>query len=230
MRVSRISGAVNWRYAVGEVLLIAVGIFVALQASEWQTRKTEHLTELSYLDELRTSLDLDRQRILLGLDRYRDIENRVEELIFMLQSGEPYSQSMDSFFGAVYGTNAFDLNAAAYESLKSHGLTLISNRDIRSQIAQVYEQTYADVRRAVRTEESSVLDLLRPYFLKNFKDLVFNKSATPLDYVEVSNSTEFRNMVDYRLQLTKQNQIPTFERSADAITHLIESIDAELED
>jgi hypothetical protein len=36
-------------------------------------------------------------------------------------------------------------------------------------------------------------------------------------------------MVDYRLQLTKQNQIPTFERSADAINRLIEAIDVELE-
>lgn len=228
MRISRISQAVNWRYAVGEMLLIAVGIFIALQASEWQTRKSEHLTELSYLDELRTSLDLDRQRILLGLDRYRDIEGRVEELVQFLQSEAPYSQSMDAYFGAVYGTNAFDLNAAAYESLKSHGLTLISNRDLRSQIAQVYEQTYADIRRAVRTEDSSVLDLLRPYFLKNFKDLVFDKSATPLNYAEVSGSVEFRNLVDYRLQLTKQNQIPTFERSAEAISRLIETINVEL--
>jgi hypothetical protein len=220
---------VNWRYAVGEMLLIAVGIFIALQASEWQIRKSERLTELSYLDELRTSLDLDRQRLLSGRERYRDIERRVEELIQLLQSDAPYSQSMDTNFGAVYGAGAFDLNAAAYESLKSHGLTLISNRDLRSQIAQVYEQTYADVRRSIRYEESSVFDLLRPYFLRNFKDLVFDKSATPLDYSEISNSPEFRNLVDYRLQLIKQNQVPTFERSADAIAQLIDAIDAELE-
>ena len=219
----------NWRYAVGEMLLIAVGIFIALQASEWQNRKTAHLTELSYLDELRTSLDLDRQRLLSGRERYRDIERRVEELIQLLQSDAPYSQSMDTNFGAVYGARAFDLNAAAYESLKSHDLTLISNRDLRSQIAQVYEQTYADIRRAIRYEESLVFDLLRPYFLRNFKDLVFDKSATPLNYSDVSNNPEFRNLVDYRLQLIKQNQIPTFERSADAIAQLIDAIDAELE-
>jgi hypothetical protein len=36
-------------------------------------------------------------------------------------------------------------------------------------------------------------------------------------------------MVDYRLQLVKQNQIPTFERSTAAITQLIDALDAELE-
>ena len=34
-RVSRIVTAVNWRYAVGEVLLIVVGILIALAVADW---------------------------------------------------------------------------------------------------------------------------------------------------------------------------------------------------
>lgn len=60
-----------------------------------------------------------------------------------------YADSMDSYFGAVYGVNAFDLNSAAYESLKSHGLTLISDRALRSAIALVYERALAEIDRLV---------------------------------------------------------------------------------
>jgi len=227
MRASRITQAVNWRYTLGEIALIVVGIFIALQASEWWERREERRSEVAYLTELRTELSIDRERLSVGLDRYRKAESGVEELLAILRSDQPYSEDIDAYFGAVYGASAFDLSAAAYESLKSHGLTLISNRELRAQIAQVYEKTFPRARRAISYEENLVLDLLRPYFLTHFRDLRFNKSATPLDYDAISKSTEFLNLADYRLQLTRQNQIPTFERALGEIDALIAAIDAE---
>lgn len=71
---------------------------------------------------------------------------------------------------------------------------MISNRELRAQIAQVYEKTYPRTRRSISYEEN--LNLLRPYFLTNFRDLRFHTSATPLDYDAISRSTEFLNLVD----------------------------------
>lgn len=227
MRVSGMTRAVNWRYALGEIALIVIGIVIALQASEWWDRKAERRTEATYLAELRAELAIDRGQISLGLDRYRKIESSVEELLVILRSDQPYSEALDPYFGAVYGVNAFDLSVAAYESLKSYGLTLISNRELRTQIAQVYEEAYARTKRAIAYEESLILDLLRPYFLTHFRDLRFNVSATPLEYETISKSTEFLNLVDYRLQLTRQNQVPTFESALGQIDALIAAIDAE---
>jgi uncharacterized protein DUF6090 len=228
MRASRIYTATNWRYAFGELLLIVAGILIALQASDWQNQRAERKAERAYLEELSTALSRDLERLTLGLDRYRQIETRVQELLLLLHSGEPYSEAMDAYFGAVYGVETFELNPAAYESLKSHGLTLISNRSLRAQIAQMYEQTYPSTERAISYEETLVLDLLRPYFLVHFRDLVFNTSATPIDYDTTSKDTEFLNLVDYRLQLVKQNQVPQFERSIKATGQLIEAIRKEL--
>lgn len=228
MRVSRITRAVNWRYALGEIALIVIGIVIGIQASDWWDRKAERRTETTYLAELRAELAIDREQISLGLDRYRKIESAVEELLVILSSDQTYSEDLDPYFGAVYGVNAFDLSAAAYESLKAHGLTLISNRALRSQIAQVYEETFPRTRRSIEYEENLVLDLLRPYFLINFRDLRFNVSATPLDYPTISKSTEFLNLVDYRLQLTRQNQIPTFERALSEVDALMAAIGTEL--
>jgi hypothetical protein len=228
MRASRITRAVSWRHAFGEIVLIVVGIFIGLQASEWWGRMAERRTEVAYLAELRMELSIDRERISSGLDRYRKIERKVEELLTILRSDQPYSEAVDPYFGAVYGVNAFALGDAAYESLKSYGLVLISNRELRAQIAHVYEDTYPGTRRSISYEEGLVLDLLRPYFLVNFRDLRFDASATPLDYDAISKSPEFINLVDYRLQLTRQNQIPVFERALGKIDSLIASIDTEL--
>ena len=72
------------------------------------------------------------------------------------------------------------------------------------------------------------MDLLRPYFLVHFRDLIFNENATPLDYDAVSADGEFLNLVDYRLQGVKQNHIPNLERATSEIGALIDSIEVEL--
>jgi hypothetical protein len=80
----------------------------------------------------------------------------------------------------------------------------------------------------LEAERRVVLDLLRPYFLENFRDLIFNQSATPLDYDAVLNDTPFLNLVDYRLQGVKQSSIPLLETATSEIRELIEAIEVEL--
>ena len=61
-----------------------------------------------------------------------------------------------------------------------------------------------------------------------FRDLMFNQSATPLDYDAVSTDAEFLNLMDYRLQAVRQNHIPRFQQSTSEIRDLIEATALEL--
>ncbi len=45
---------VNWKYAIGEVVLIVVGILIALAAADWNDRRVLREEELALLEELRT--------------------------------------------------------------------------------------------------------------------------------------------------------------------------------
>jgi hypothetical protein len=226
--LGRVATAVNWRYAVGEIALIVIGIFIALQASAWWDDLAERRIEETYLAELLTELAHDREQVSDGLHRYRRIEADVEELLTILRSGQPYEASFDALFGTAYGTSGFFLSAAAYESLKSRGLVLIADGELRSRIAQIHEETYPRLRLSIQSEATLILDLMRPYFLIHFRDLRFNVSATPLNYAALVQSTEFLNLIDYRLQLTRQNQISVFEQSLAEIDELIAALEAEL--
>ena len=80
----------------------------------------------------------------------------------------------------------------------------------------------------MEAERSAVLDILGPYVLEHFRDLIFNLSATPIDYEAISVDTRFLNLLDYRLQVVRQNNIPIHEQSISQIRGLIETIEAEL--
>jgi len=228
IRIGRWRSSVPWKYATSEVLLIVIGILIALAASDWQSRRAERRTEVTILREMNTALAADLEPLERGLDRFQQIAVRVEVLLSCLRTGAPYVDSLDAYFGTVYGFQHIELNTAGYESLKSQGLELISDDGLRSHIARVYEQTYPNAERAIASERAVVLDLLRPYFLVHFRDLRFNESATPLDYDEVSKDAEFLNLVDYRLQLVRQNHIPLLQHATSEMRDLIEATALEL--
>ena len=144
------------------------------------------------------------------------------------KAGGGYADSLDASFGAAYGLRAFLPNLAAFESLKSQGLGLVSDPELRASIARVYERTYRSLDAAMQAETNVVFETLRPYWLTRFRDLRFNTSATPIDYDFVMNDTEFRNLLDYRRQNIVQGVLPPFERASVDMRELIDAIDRDL--
>lgn len=220
--------SMNWRFAIGEVVLIVVGILIAMAAQDWYNRRTTRRAEVAALSDLRTALSGDLTVLDSVLVRHESAATEVEILLHYLRSGAPYADSLDAYFGAAYGFQAMDLNRAAYESLKSRGLDLVSDDGLRSQLAGVYERVYPRVQASAELEQEVILGVLRPYFLVHFRDLRFSSSATPLDYSTVRGDPVFLNLVDYRLQTLRQTYIPRVREATEAITMLVAAISAEL--
>lgn len=145
-----------------------------------------------------------------------------------LEQGGAYAPELDHSFGAAYGLRLVPLNRAAFESLQSRGLGLIRDLELRSEITRLYATTYAAYDLALIGQRNVILEALRPYFLRHFKDLRFNESATPLDYDALLEDVLFHNLLDYRLQVLRKNDIQSFENALDGATRLMGSIDREL--
>ena len=50
-------------YAIGEVILVVIGILIALQINNWNERKKERAQEQKYLTEIRKNLEADNTQI-----------------------------------------------------------------------------------------------------------------------------------------------------------------------
>lgn len=48
---------INWRYAIGEIALIFIGITLALSFSNWNQNRQERQTQIKLLRELHANLD-----------------------------------------------------------------------------------------------------------------------------------------------------------------------------
>ena len=223
------SRRIPWLRVSGEALVIVASILLAFGLQAWWEGRTDRQTERTVLNELHTSLSADLELLELRLDRFRRIESRVASLLTHLESGAPYADSLDAYFGTAYSVLRTELNMGAYESLKSQGLGLLSDQSLRSHVARLYEQTYRRVEFQVDLETDVVLGLLRPYFLLHFRDLILATSATPLDYEALLDDVEFLNLVAYRLQTVRQVHISTFEEAVSDVRGLIAAIERALE-
>lgn len=221
-------GVVNWRHAVGELVLIVVGILVALAISDWNDRRIERVQELALLEEIRSALATDLESLQSNLEIFNAAADKIERLTKLLEGKPPYDPAMDQLFGAVYGVRLTNLNTATYETLKSVGLQSITDRELRLRIAKIYDHHYERLLGGHDIDISINIDLMRPYFLNHFRDLVFWKSATPIEYDSVVNDIWFQNMVAYRLAALRTNQLDSYALAISEIKQVLALLEREL--
>ena len=146
-----------------------------------------------------------------------------------LAAGHPYADSLDAYFGAVYvGGSAGILNVAPYEALRGRGLQLITNDALRLQIIEVYENTYAAIRRQEEMNSGVMFDVLRPYYLAHFSGLRFGENATPIDFETLRRDQQFLSILEYRADFIQRALIEWYLQALGDIESLLLAVEAEL--
>jgi len=164
-----------------------------------------------------------------GVAGYERAEAANLALQHHLAASGAYTDSLDLLFGAVYATGVVEsLNAAPYEALTAAGLQLVRSEPLRLHIIALYENTYGDLRRQNDFNVNVVFDVLRPYYLANFRDLRFGERATPLNYEAVRSDQVFRNILVYRADFLRRAVIEYYEGAATEVRSLIDALDEEL--
>lgn len=213
-------------YAIGEIVLVVIGILIALQINNWNTNTIRKADERKILIELKKGLELDRDKMEIELEACKIAVERMKQLQTLLLDKEHRGgQDLDTLFGQVYGIRKMFLNNAFYEDLKSSSLRIINDEDIRLQIVQLFELNYKILSDIFNVAEPSVNLVIRPYYLSNFHNIVFNEKATPNSFDQVWKDSYFHNILDYRIIGITSNQLVAYEEALPKIKDIIRSID-----
>ena len=156
------------RYAVGEILLVVVGILIALQVNNWNENSKIKLTELKLLEELKIDLTETKVDLLTDLEKADEALNSTDSLYQMILVNRKRKDLSPFKISMHYVFDRSDLypKKSAYESLQAHGINLVSNDSLRKNITDFYEL------QLVRVDdlEKTILDLnqkeLGPYLRK----------------------------------------------------------------
>jgi len=138
------------KYAIGEIILVVIGILIALQVNNWNQLRNDKKFEITMLQEIKSSLESDLDYSEMINRRVRTKEEGIQELLKMTASNQMYP---DSILLEVYNTMntavSFNINKGGYEAIKSVGIDKISNDSLRKMLIQTYEVGFPMIEKAM---------------------------------------------------------------------------------
>ncbi|MFC3879761.1 DUF6090 family protein [Algoriphagus namhaensis] len=179
-------------YALGEILLVVIGILIALGINNAnETRKANRLVENILLD-LHGAIRSDTTSFTGQIETLQ-IALASTELLKKVISGEvDYSSEMDTAFSKIDLIFSSQSDYTIFERLKTTGIELVSEDSLKDEIIHYY----GDSKNFVKYSEE-VEALANQVFPKYFTAYSFGVSATPADIEELRNANEFKILLDY---------------------------------
>ncbi len=205
-------------YALGEILLVMIGILLALQVNNWNEAKKTESIEIKILQELLVALENDSSNVVnLFEPRMLTKENTIDSLLMFIELGTTLGNEKLSSFYERLGTDfLYRFNAGPYQTIKSNGLSIISNQELRSSITSAYETTlpaFKEFIEIVYDESMPVILDLEPDFVTNKiewhedhwhnlpfpkgADMLINESFYKVLGLQVEIARNNRNRIDF---------------------------------
>lgn len=218
------------KYAIGEIVLVVIGILIALSINNWNENRKRQNEELFLLVDIKENLETmlrDFTNDTISNSRHIVQYGKLE---YYIANDLPYSIELDSVFGTLTFWNSPYITSTAYNSLQSKGLDLIKNDMLKNDIIKLYEVHLKKLAEDYEVGENQLHSIIvEPFMVKKVKRL-HNQSmrlARPNDFESLKKDVEFTNILSYIIRQRKRG-IEIYKDVMNEIKMLIDEIDTEV--
>jgi len=225
------------KYAIGEIILVVIGILIALQINNWNENRLRKMKEMEILSDFKRELSIEIEELKNTTPLYNRSKKSIENILNHLENDLPYNDSLASDF--FHSTNIYDfvgIRTSVYETLKSSGLDLISNKELRNLIIDVYVNKvpwmtswgnrYVDL--VFDAEQNIYNTRFRDFWNGDYKNPNLVGSMTPLDYEKLKLDKEYKYHLRTQLNLIGWLVGKPFDETQTAISKLMSQNNSEL--
>jgi len=216
-------------YAIGEIVLVVIGILIALQINNWNEESKAEIKEYKLLTEMRSNLKTDSLDMASNITRNSRVLKSAEVILDQLENNIEWNDSMTVHYGRLNNyISKIAIVKSSYENLKSTGFDLIQNENLRSKIHELYAQQYPFVER-METEhmESMKYSLLLPQLTSKVKSIAKWESK-PLNLDALANDNQFKETILLFIK-AQEGFIGLYQNLQQLQFELIELIENEIE-
>jgi hypothetical protein len=128
-------------YAIGEIILVVIGILIALAINNWNNEKRIHSEETATLQKLIQDLKSDNERYLDNIEFYNKFGNyltKSKEIIYKKSLSDNEIKEVMSFYGAII--KDIKPRKTTYEEMLNSGrIYTLSNEKLVDRIIEYYQ-------------------------------------------------------------------------------------------
>jgi hypothetical protein len=218
-----------FKYAIGEIILVVIGILIALSINNWNENRKLHNEELNLLSDIKTNLLSTNTTFKNNiLDNQKDIL-QYEKIEYYLDNNLKYNVELDSAFGVLTFWNTPYITSSAYNTLQTKGLDLVKNKQLRQEIVDMYEVQLRSLINDYDKSEWNISETVTPFFSKHIRRLHKEslRLSRPDDFENLKRNPEFHNILSMIIRQRKRGQ-QFFGEAMIKMQKLIDNIETEI--
>ena len=197
-----------FKYAIGEIILVVIGILIALQINNWNEERKEKIVEKNFFENVRIDLEKDEEKLKYYHKFYTKRIEYLDTLLTYVRNPnitmgiEKFGMYVEPLFYASDPTN----NNTTFESAKTSGtFNNFKEKELLKELSQYYadftliDKAFSSVVRFIENQfEPLMYTLPENYMTDQTGMLVVNEGDVQDFYKKIASIKDYRNITaDY---------------------------------
>jgi len=195
------------RYAIGEIVLVVIGILIALQINTWNEERKENKIEAGYLKEMQEDYQINLRRSESVIKKYELMIPTLSGLIeqSLLEKPTISVDSLNQAYITISSMPVYSSSDRVYNNLIGSGdLKLLKNKELKTELS-VYYEILNTLKLVQTTHELELVESFQPYIIEHMDFLAVAPKRiegfqlpAPKEkdkILEVLHDSKFRNIV-----------------------------------
>ena len=200
------------KYAIGEIILVVIGILIALQINNWNENRKSERQETKLLQQIKSDIETNNTDLETLITTLETNEAAMDS-VFHYFNKKTYKLRGSIFLSLIHRKSFFNNVNSGYKLIGSGLGSIVSNDSLLNEIVQVYEVDFDNVLKFQSQMHQHIDNQLFPLtntlfevsnsYKLNFKDADEEQTNfyKPIDFETLQNNHQYKNTL---LQL-KQN-------------------------
>ena len=210
------------KYAIGEIILVVIGILIALSINNWNQKRIQHKEELKYYTNIKRQLLEDNQVIRNNIDFNQFYYEQYQFAIELIENND--KSKLDSL--GIIAVNLleysdFHQETNAYQSLVNSGeIKLLNNQEIIEGLQRL-EEIYIYINK-IEEAHFEVIKIIFPELNK-----IIRLRSIKVENEELLFKYQFQNYFTITSEIMREKD-EIYNRAIDEINAILGLIDKEL--
>ena len=219
------------KYAIGEVLLVIIGILIAVSINGWNEERKLKIEEQAILKDLKQEMEANLEALEIVIEEHEKSFEAAKEMRALIGNRDAFNKMPDSTYASIFikmnNNYTYDPRNGILNSIISSGqVNIISNKELKYLMASLKEWTVDAFENTMKIENQRD-DLLNSTYHNNyiFKDgkIVGRNWKASYDH------PPFRTLASILFFFTRRDGLIEEYELKEALKHIIELLENDIE-
>jgi len=169
-----------FKYAIGEIVLVVIGILIALSINNWNEARKATIFEDEILNLIDQNLEIDSISISKELYKTKQAIELTDRLLQKVSQKE-YGDSLNNWMGKIISFERFKSQSSAFEVLKARGIEAISNKELQIKLISYNDESLYKLYESLGDVNVSFKADWVPVIKTDFSDFKWKEYCIPTD-------------------------------------------------